>query len=247
MGNAFDSVPERPEHIDAILNGLDRYNPETTGTFQDYVQQQCDNQTYDCYANLALLKLYQFNPHLSRDETVTNILVKALTVFPSPDFSLCLSLLPTHTLVSPSSNGTNGASNPPEGSIAQAVQKLNQLHSQLNNAQYENFWSSIDGDDLYSDLIADVQGFEELMRVRMAVVISQCMQSVDRSILEGWLNLSGDKFDKFVKDVCGWKIEGDKVEIPLNKENEARSTVVRESVKFEQFGRTVKRAFEQPA
>lgn len=58
MANAFDYAPDRPEHIDAILNGLDRYNPETTGVFQDYVTQQCENQTYDCYANLALLKLY---------------------------------------------------------------------------------------------------------------------------------------------------------------------------------------------
>lgn len=57
MGVPFDYAPERPEHIDAILNGLDRYNPETTSVFQDYVAQQCENQTYDCYANLALLKL----------------------------------------------------------------------------------------------------------------------------------------------------------------------------------------------
>lgn len=57
MGFAFDQAPERPENIDAILNGLDRYNPETTGVFQDYVAQQCQDQSYDCYANLALLKL----------------------------------------------------------------------------------------------------------------------------------------------------------------------------------------------
>jgi translation initiation factor 3 subunit K len=47
----------RPEHIDAILAGLDRYNPETVSTFQDYVQYQCENRTYDALANLALLKL----------------------------------------------------------------------------------------------------------------------------------------------------------------------------------------------
>lgn len=58
MGAAFDFAPERPEHIQVILDGLDRYNPETTGTFQDYVMAQCESQTYDCYANLALLKLY---------------------------------------------------------------------------------------------------------------------------------------------------------------------------------------------
>lgn len=55
---AFDEAPDRPEHIDQILNGLDRYNPQTTQVFQEYVQQQCEHQTYDCYANLALLKLY---------------------------------------------------------------------------------------------------------------------------------------------------------------------------------------------
>jgi hypothetical protein len=67
MGAAFDFAPERPEHIQTILDGLDRYNPETTATFQDYVMAQCESQTYDCYANLALLKLYvafrQFCPH----------------------------------------------------------------------------------------------------------------------------------------------------------------------------------------
>jgi translation initiation factor 3 subunit K len=54
---AFDLAPDRPENIDTILNGLDRYNPETTTVFQEYVAQQCETQTYDCYANLALLKL----------------------------------------------------------------------------------------------------------------------------------------------------------------------------------------------
>lgn len=58
MVAAFDYSPDRPENIDTILNGLDRYNPETTTIFQEYVAQQCENQTYDCYANLALLKLY---------------------------------------------------------------------------------------------------------------------------------------------------------------------------------------------
>ena len=64
MGIAFDDAPDRPEHIDAILNGLDRYNPETTAVFQDYVTQQCEDRTYDCYANLALLKLWVFCSHV---------------------------------------------------------------------------------------------------------------------------------------------------------------------------------------
>jgi len=70
MGVPFDYAPDRPEHIDNILNGLDRYNPETTAVFQDYVMQQCENQTYDCYANLALLKLYV---HISEPPPKLNI------------------------------------------------------------------------------------------------------------------------------------------------------------------------------
>ncbi|KAJ5020793.1 armadillo-type protein [Bipolaris maydis] len=188
-----------------ILDGLDRYNPETTSVFQDYVMQQCENQTYDCYANLALLKLYQFNPHLARDETITNILVKALTVFPSPDFSLGLSLLPPHVLAPlSSSHTTQQLAMPP-----------------LSEA--------------------------ELMRVRIAATVSQAIREVDRSILESWLNLSGSEFDHFVGSVCGWNVDGAKIKVPINKDNEAKGTVVRENVKFDQFARVIKRAYEQPA
>ncbi|KAK3677337.1 hypothetical protein LTR78_002875 [Recurvomyces mirabilis] len=245
---AFDYAPERPEHIDTILNGLDRYNPETTTVFQDYVAQQCESQTYDAYANLALLKLYQFNPHLTRDETSTNILVKALTVFPAPDFSLCLSLLPPHILAQTKlSQQSNGGPAPASGTLAEAVQHLNTLHTALNNAAYTLFWSTLESDDLYADLVADVQGFEDSMRVRIAVVVSQCMQEISRPVLESWLNVRGSKLEGFVKEVCGWEIEGETVRIPLNSENEARGTVVKEDVRFEQFGRVLKRAYEQPA
>jgi translation initiation factor 3 subunit K len=96
--------------------------------------------------------------------------------------------------------------------------------------------------------VADVQGFEEIMRVRIAVVVSQCMQEVQRGVLEGWLNVKGEKFERFVREVCGWEVRADGVvRVPENKENMAQGTVVRETVKFEQFGRMVKRAYEQPA
>ncbi|KAG7006119.1 eukaryotic translation initiation factor 3 subunit K [Physcia stellaris] len=227
MGIAFDYAPDRPEHIDAILNGLDRYNPETTAVFQDYVTQQCEDRTYDCYANLALLKLYQFNPPLARDEPTTNILVKALTVFPSPDFSLCLHLLPPHILSPLSSSSSLPAAG--DAPLSEAVQKLNTLNNLLSAASYAKFWSTLDSDDLYADLIADVSGFEELMRVRIAVTVGQSMRVVERGVLESWLNLRGEEFEHFVG------------------ENEAKGTVVRENVHFDQFARIVRRAYEQPA
>ena len=57
MPPSFDKCKERPPHIEAILNGLDRYNPETTTTFQEYVALQCEEKFFDVYASLALLKL----------------------------------------------------------------------------------------------------------------------------------------------------------------------------------------------
>ncbi|KAI9735932.1 MAG: hypothetical protein M1834_001398 [Cirrosporium novae-zelandiae] len=244
---AFDECPDRPKNIDDILNGLERYNPETTTVFQDYVTQQCEDRTIDVYANLALLKLYQFNPHLTRDETTTNILVKTLTIFPSPAFSLALSLLPPSLLSAQALTSPSSTQN--DAPLAEAVQKLRLLNQLLESAQYREFWNTLDSDDLYADLVADVAGFEELVRVRIAVLVGQCWRVVERSVLEEWLNVRGAEFDKFVGEVCGWGVSetGGMVKIPLNKENEAKSIIVRENVNIDQFARIIKRAYEQPA
>jgi translation initiation factor 3 subunit K len=189
---------------------------------------------------------YQFNPHLTRDETITNILVKALTVFPGPDFALCLSLLAPHVLqpVSSTSHSNPAAGDAP---LSEAVQKLNVLNNLLSQADYSAFWLTLDSDDLYADLVADVSGFEELVRVRIAVAVSQSVREIQRPVLESWLSLRGGEFDVFVKGICGWGIEGNTVKVPINKENEAKGTVVRENVKFDQFARLIRRAYEQPA
>lgn len=113
------------------------------------------------------------------------------------------------------------------------MQKLNILNNLLGAADYAGFWATLDSDDLYADLIADVAGFEELMCVRIAVTVSQAVREIERVILESWLNKKGNEFEHFVGQVCGWSIEGDVVKVPLNKENEAKGTVVRENVKFD--------------
>lgn len=173
--------------------------------------------------------------------------MKSFTVFPSPDFSLCLSLLPPHTLSSSISNTSHSTPAAGDAPLSEAVQKLNILKNLLEQADYNGFWDQLDGDDLYADLIADVAGFEELMRVRIAVCVSQCLREVQRGVLEGYLNLRGREFEHFVGTVCGWEVGESVVRVPPNKENEAKGTVVRENVKFEQFGRVVRRAYEQPA
>lgn len=63
---------------------------------------------------------------------------------------------------------------------------------------------------------------------------AQAAREMDRKVLEGWINLEGDDFEAFVRNVCQWTIEdGDKVVIPVNNDNEAKTTVTRENVKFD--------------
>ncbi|GIK01384.1 eukaryotic translation initiation factor 3 subunit K [Aspergillus viridinutans] len=249
MGVTFDKCETRPAHIDAILNGLDRYNPETTTVFQDYVVQQCEERTFDCYANIALLKLYQFNPHLLQPETVTNILAKALTVFPSPAFSLCLALLPAHTQPFPAANSDASQTS----DFVESVQKLARLSTLLESAQYAQFWSTLNSDDLYADLVADVAGFEELVRIRIAIEVGKAFRVINAEVLEHWLDLrSREALEKFVTEVCSWEVDkagpnGTVVKVPTNKENEARSEVKSERVGVDMFGRVIRRGFEQAA
>jgi translation initiation factor 3 subunit K len=45
---------------------MSRYNPENIKTLEHYVELQAREKGYDLEANLALLKLYQFNPTFYR-------------------------------------------------------------------------------------------------------------------------------------------------------------------------------------
>jgi translation initiation factor 3 subunit K len=116
--------------------------------------------------------------------------------------------------------------------LSEAVQKLNELHNALARGDYAAFWAAYDGDDLFADLVADVVGFEELMRLRIVVAVGQAWRAIQRSVLQEWLNLEGREFDHLM-GVVGFEVQGGVVRIPLNKENTAKSSVQRENVKFE--------------
>ncbi|KAH6891059.1 armadillo-type protein [Thelonectria olida] len=223
---------ERPEYITSIINGLERYNPEAVGHLEGYLGEQCEQEFTDCNANRTLLKLYQLNPDRIKDEIVTNILVKAMSQFPSSQFSLALHL------INPSAASA--------GELHEALAKLRSLNGQLEGAQYARFWADIDGDDLCADLIADINGFEDVIRNTIAHLISQSFRELKLSHLESWLGLKNEEATKkFVTETCGWTVEDDgNVKIPSNPDNEAKKAEIREDVNVEQFSRVIRRAWE---
>ncbi|KAM1479371.1 hypothetical protein ACFX2I_026662 [Malus domestica] len=76
------------------LLAVNPYNPDILPDLENYVNERVSSQTYSLDANLCLLRLYQFEPDRMSTQIVARILVKARMAMPSPDFSLCLFLIP---------------------------------------------------------------------------------------------------------------------------------------------------------
>ena len=110
----------------------------------------------------------------------------------------------------------------------------------------------MNSDDLYADLVADVAGFEELVRIRIAVEVGKAFREIHADVLEQWLDLPNrEALEKFVTEVCGWVVDksgpNTVIKVPTNKENEVRSEVKSERVGIDMFGRVIRRGFEQAA
>lgn len=69
------------------------------------------------------------------------------------------------------------------------------------------------------------------MRDAIAVQTNMIAREAKKDMVQGWLNLSAEDLPAAVTRY-GWAIEGDLVKIPINKENEAKTTVFRENVQF---------------
>lgn len=182
---------------------------------------------------------YQLNPDRIKDEVITNILVKAMTQFPSSQFDQALHLLSPQV----SNPGPGAASE-----LAEAVGKLRALNAQLEGAQYARFWATMDSDDLYADLTTDIAGFEEMVRLRIAQLVSEAFREVPLAVLEAWLGLDEADVTKFAVETCGWKPGPDGLfQVPRNVENEAKKSEIREDVNVNMFARVIKRSWEEAA
>ncbi|OBZ89547.1 Eukaryotic translation initiation factor 3 subunit K [Choanephora cucurbitarum] len=205
---------QRPEKIATMINGVERYNTENVTVLEEYLIKQCESNEYDLEANLALLKLYQFNPSLAKEPVIIKILVKALTAIPAPDFNLCLYLLA-------------------EQAHLESIEKLTELQQLLEQARYAKFWQS----DL-KPWVAVVPNFESEIRLVIARVMAMSYQTITASALAANLGLTGDAFDQFCSSQQ-WQKSGELVQIPINKGNEAKAVVIRENIKFEQLTKVI--------
>ncbi|KAJ3333997.1 hypothetical protein HDU76_013644 [Blyttiomyces sp. JEL0837] len=116
---------DRPEAIHNIVETVDRYNPDNLPLLEDYVREQMLNNTIDKTANLAVLKLYQFNPEVTNTSIIISILALALASLPDPDFNLSLCMLNEETMELP------------------GVIRLLNMQNLLESCQFKQFWEII--------------------------------------------------------------------------------------------------------
>jgi len=174
--------------IKEMLQGIERYNPENIKTLEHYVDLQAREMGYDLEANLALLKLYQFNPTYYRLEVVVQILLKSLMNLPHTDIVLCKCMLTQDILEDPS------------------VKQILFLAEVLEMCQFKTFWDEITKGE---DLIRSVSGFEDAVRKFVCHVISITYQTITETVLQELLGLVDENAIKVWTDKYGWKVEED--------------------------------------
>lgn len=149
------------------LNLFTRYNPDHLNILEAYVTSQAKNNTYDLEANLAVLKLYQFNPNKLNYNITHLILLKALTNFPHTDFTLCKCLLL------------------PAQMDDDTVKTIIYLADILESCDFALFWLKVG----MTDFVSNITGFYDSIRKFICHVVGITFQTIEKDYL---VRLLGD-------------------------------------------------------
>ncbi|KAJ3476678.1 hypothetical protein NLI96_g10997 [Meripilus lineatus] len=223
----------RTDQIENLVSGVGKCFNRNVGLLEDYLYLQIRTEQYDCLANLAILKLYQFNPDLYNPDVVINILIKALTSSPFPDFNLCISLL----------DDRPPSVNPDEPDPLPALLPLiTTLHSLLQQCRFPAFWQLYNSDkaeSLRDNYTVECVGFEDAVRDVVIRAVIPAFKRIGSDRLSSYLYLSGDDLIDYVGKL-GWTIDQEGVVvIPPNADNTIVSTVVQENVQLPQLTKII--------
>lgn len=177
---------------------------------ESYVEQQAKENTYDLEANLAVLKIYQFNPSLLDLDITYLILLKALTNMPHTDFVLCKCLLL------------------PAQTQDDTVRDIIYLADILEQCDFTLFWSRVEATP---DLFSKVSSFFDSIRKYVCHVVGITFQSIEKQYLCRLLDVSNATLNVWIKKY-GWKDQGNLVYISSQEEN-IKTKNITEKIEFE--------------
>lgn len=211
MGRGTEEVELLRAEISKFLSTVERYNQNNLPKFQRYVELQVSDNFYDLEANLAVLKLYQFFPHLYEAEVTYWILLKALTNLPNSDFVLCRCLL--------------GQSQMEDLNII----RIAYLANLLELCQFKKFWQEKSQD---AELITNIHGFDDSIRKFICHVVNITYQTIDRSVLKELLGNIPDAELRSWISKQGWKEQPGMIFIN-NQEDNIKTKNITENITFD--------------
>ncbi|XP_012282108.1 eukaryotic translation initiation factor 3 subunit K [Orussus abietinus] len=195
-----------------MLKGIERYNPDNLTTLEKYVEIQSRENAYDLEANLAVLKLYQLNPHRFNTDITCQILLKALTNFPHTDFVLCKCLLSERILQDT------------------PISQIMYLGDILEQCNFQLFWSEVAS---IPELCHRIVGFQDSIRKFVCHVVGITFQTIDKSLLMQLLgNVDETTLKHWVKKY-GWKEESKTVIFIANQDENIKTKNITEKIDFE--------------
>lgn len=131
---------------------------------------------------------YQFNPELYNADVVINILIKALTACPLPDFNLCISLLEDRPI--------NVNTDEPDP-LPSLLPTLRGLHTLLYRCRFPAFWSAYYSEELETlreNYTVECVGFENAIREVAIRAVKATFTQISMERLGSYLNLEGTLF-----------------------------------------------------
>ncbi|MXQ96136.1 hypothetical protein E5288_WYG020142 [Bos mutus] len=194
-------------NVGKLLKGIDRYNPENLATLERYVETQAKENAYDLEANLAVLKLYQFNPAFFQTTVTAQILLKALTNLPHTDFTLCKCMIDQAHASFPLHAGTGGrgaGGRSHRGQEERPIRQILYLGDLLETCHFQAFWQALDEN---MDLLEGITGFEDSVRKFICHVVGITYQHIDRWLLAEMLGDLTDSQLKVWMSKYGWSAD----------------------------------------
>lgn len=217
LGADYTKPPLGMSHAEAMrhqvaqmLKGIDRYNPENLGRLEQYVRVQASENVYDLEANLAVLKLYQFNPVNFNNDVAVAILLKALTNLPHTDFVLCKCLIDQEKLAN------------------EDIQLALHLHYLLEMCDFQRFWGAVKG----KPLLQTINGFNDSVRKFVCYVVNMTYQHIDKSLLSDFLDVTGPELQMWIQR-NGWQDLANGSVFVANQEEIVKTKNITEKIDFE--------------
>ncbi|NXA57437.1 EIF3K factor, partial [Nothocercus julius] len=216
-----------------------RYNPENLATLERYVETQAKEGAYDLEANLAVLKLYQFNPAFFQTTVTAQILLKALTNLPHTDFTLCKCMIDQAHVSCRAGRGVGGRVGT-LGKVSVAfltllrwetpIRQILYLGELLETCHFQSFWQALDEN---MELLDGITGFEDSVRKFICHVVGITYQHIDRWLLAEMLGDLSDAQLKVWMSKYGWtETEPGKIFI-CNQEESIKPKNIVEKIDFD--------------